>query len=178
MRLAFVLIASTLLLGVADARALPRGDRASAARQITEMPGLQNEVLATINVLRRSQGLRGLRLSRSLSLAAMGHTVSMAKHGFFEHSGWSGAPFWQRLKLSYPPLRRASWSVGENMVWSSPDLSAPQAIELWLKSPPHRRVLLEPSWREIGLGMVHVLGAPGVYHGLDVTILTADFGVR
>jgi uncharacterized protein YkwD len=177
-RLALVLIAATLVLGVADARALPREDRASAAGQIAEMPGLQGEVLATINALRRSKGLGALRLNRSLSLAALGHSVSMAKHGFFEHSGWDAASFGRRLKLRYPPLPHASWEVGENMVWASPGLSAVQTVQLWLNSRPHRQILLAPSWREIGLGSVHVVGAPGVYEGLDVTILTADFGVR
>jgi uncharacterized protein YkwD len=64
------------------------------------------------------------------------------------------------------------------MVWASPQLSAAQAITLWLNSPPHRRNLLAPGWREVGLGAVRAVEAPGVFRGLDVTILTADFGVR
>ena len=64
------------------------------------------------------------------------------------------------------------------MVWASPSLCAAQAIDMWLKSPPHRKNLLTPAWREVGIGGVHALAAPGVYEGLDVTILTADFGVR
>ena len=53
-----------------------------------------------------------------------------------------------------------------------------QLIEMWLNSPPHRENLLNPRWREIGLGGVRALGAPGIYTGYDVTILTADFGYR
>jgi uncharacterized protein YkwD len=68
--------------------------------------------------------------------------------------------------------------VAENLIWSSPVLSADDAIKLWMDSPPHRKNLLTPGWREVGLGAVRALGAPGVYRGLDVTILTADFGVR
>jgi uncharacterized protein YkwD len=49
---------------------------------------------------------------------------------------------------------------------------------MWLDSPPHRKILLTSAWREVGLGAVRALAAPGVYKGLDVTILTADFGVR
>jgi uncharacterized protein YkwD len=64
------------------------------------------------------------------------------------------------------------------MVWASPELSADQAIQVWLNSPPHRKNLLAPAWREVGLGAVRALAAPGVFKGLDVTILTADFGVR
>ena len=64
------------------------------------------------------------------------------------------------------------------MVWQSPDLSAAEAIDIWLNSPPHRKNLLTPSWREVGIGSVRAPAAPGVYEGLDVTIVTADFGVR
>jgi uncharacterized protein YkwD len=179
--LTLLLIASALPASIAEAGALPASDRAPAAasaQQITEARGLQTDALAAINELRRAKGLHELRLNSALSRAALGHSASMAKHGFFGHSGWDGSPFWQRIEPGYRPLPDASWSVGENLVWASPDLSADRAIELWLNSPPHRKNLLMPAWREIGLGGVRALAAPGVYEGLDVTILTADFGAR
>ena len=176
-----LVVATALVLGVAEATALARGDRAptaASAQQVTEARGLQTEVLAAINQLRQEKGLHELRLNKALSLAALGHSVSMAKRGFFGHSGWDGAPFWKRIEPKYRPLPGVHWEVGENLVWASPDLSADRAIGMWLKSPSHRKNLFEPAWREIGLGGVHELAAPGVYQGLDVTILTVDFGVR
>jgi uncharacterized protein YkwD len=133
-------------------------------------------VLTAINDLRRSQGLAPLRLSRALTVAAGEHSMSMAEHGFFDHSSLNGLPFWKRVEAVYPSKGRR-WSVGENLVWASPGLSARRALELWLASPPHRETLLSPAWREIGLGAVHAFAA-GVYNGRAVTILTADFGVR
>ena len=47
-----------------------------------------------------------------------------------------------------------------------------------MASPEHRANILTARWREIGVSAVHVAAAPGVYHGLDVTIVTTDFGVR
>ncbi len=179
--LAVVLVASALAVGAANAGVRPSDDLAPAtasARQTSEVRDLQPQVLVAINELRREQGLRELRLNSALSRAALGHSFSMAKHGFFSHSGWDGSPFWQRIKPNYPPHPTTYWGVGENMLWASPDLSADQAIELWLASSPHRKNLLTPTWREVGLGAVRALSAPGVYEGLDVTILTADFGVR
>ena len=139
---------------------------------------LQAQVLVGINELRREQGLRELKLNGALARAALGHSFAMAKHGFFSHSGWNGSPFWQRIKPNYRPQPTSYWGVGENMLWTSPELSADQAIEMWLESPAHRKNLLTPAWREVGLGAVRALAAPGVYEGLDVTILTADFGTR
>jgi uncharacterized protein YkwD len=75
-------------------------------------------------------------------------------------------------------IRDSSWAAAENLLWSSGALNGARALKMWLASPPHRRTLLDPLWREIGLSAVDEAHAPGVYHGLDVTILTADFGVR
>jgi uncharacterized protein YkwD len=176
-----VLVAAALAAGAADAGVRSSHDGAPAtasAQQISEVQDLQAQVLAAINELRRAQGLRELQLNGALSRAALGHSFSMAKHGYFGHSGWNGSPFWQRIKPNYRPQPTSYWGVGENMLWASPDLSADQAIEMWLASPAHRKNLLTPAWREVGLGAVRALSAPGVYEGLDVTILTADFGVR
>jgi uncharacterized protein YkwD len=68
--------------------------------------------------------------------------------------------------------------VGENLVWASPALDAQHALQLWLASPEHRANLMNPRWREIGVSAVHAASAPGVYHGLPVTIITTDFGAR
>jgi uncharacterized protein YkwD len=173
-----LVVATALALGVATALARDKRAPTASAQQITEMPRLETEVFVMINELRLSKGLGELRLNRALSLFALGHSVSMAEHGFFDHSGWDGSPFSQRIEPQYPPFPHGSWAVGENMVWASPRLSANQAIEMWLKSPHHRKILLARAWREIGLGAVRAFAAPGIYQGLDVTIFTADFSVR
>jgi uncharacterized protein YkwD len=73
---------------------------------------------------------------------------------------------------------RRYWSVGENLLWSSPSVDASGALSMWFNSPEHRKNMLTPRWREIGLSAVHVSAAPGTYGGREVTIVTADFGVR
>ena len=47
-----------------------------------------------------------------------------------------------------------------------------------MNSPEHRANILTPRWREIGISAVHFAAAPGTYKGLEVTIITTDFGVR
>jgi uncharacterized protein YkwD len=70
------------------------------------------------------------------------------------------------------------WSVGENLLWSSPDVDPQRALELWMASPEHRANILTARWREIGISALHVDSAPGTYAGLGVTVITTDFGVR
>ena len=89
---------------------------------------LEPQVFAAINDLRRAQGLAPLRLSRALSLAAGEHSLSMAEHGYFEHSSLDGSPFSRRVVAVYAPGARR-WSVGENLVWASPGLSARQSSQ-------------------------------------------------
>ena len=47
-----------------------------------------------------------------------------------------------------------------------------------MASAPHRANLLRPGWREIGISVVGIAVAPGVYHGQTVMVATADFGAR
>jgi uncharacterized protein YkwD len=158
--------------GTADNQAAP------TSVQISSVASLEHDLLGAINDVRTRRGLTPLRLNRTLTAVAREHSRSMAEHGFFRHASLDGAPFWRRIKPVFRPVPGRTWGAGENIVWQSPDLTAADAIQRWLNSPPHRKNLLTPSWREIGIGGVHALSAPGVYDGLDVTIVTTDFGVR
>ena len=123
-KLVLLLVAAALVAGTADAR--PRVDRVPASSRISGVPALQDQVLSAINDLRRSKGLAELTLNPALSLAAVGHSQSMALHGYFTHEGWNGSSFWTRIKVKYRPQLGNKWGVGENMVWASPELSADQ----------------------------------------------------
>ena len=102
----------------------------------------------------------------------------MAARGYFSHDSANGSSFDKRISRYYPIGGSRYWSVGENLLWSSPDVDGAGAIQMWVNSPEHRKILLSSRWREIGLSAIHVTVAPGAFNGLEVTIVTADFGVR
>ena len=102
----------------------------------------------------------------------------MGTLGFFAHDSRDGSAFWKRVQRFYSPDGYQTWSVGENLLWSSGPLSAAEALRLWMKSPGHRQNILTGRWREIGLSALKVSAAPGVYGGRDVVIITTDFGTR
>ncbi len=139
---------------------------------------LEQDVLANVNLLRRQHGLAVLRLSSQLAAAAYGHSTEMAQRGYFSHNSANGASFDKRISRYYSLGGKRYWSVGENLLWSSPDVNASGALDMWLNSPEHKKILLTARWREIGLAAVHAHSAPGSYGGREVTIVTADFGVR
>jgi uncharacterized protein YkwD len=151
---------------------------ASSQRPATSLSTLEQGVLSDINALRKQHGLAPLRLSASLSAAARQHSGEMAARGYFSHSSANGSSFDRRIARYYPVAGSHYWSVGENLLWSSPDVDAGGALDMWWNSPEHRKNMLTSRWREIGLSAVHVPSAPGTYGGREVTIVTTDFGVR
>jgi uncharacterized protein YkwD len=151
----------------------------SAQRQPSvSLSSLELGVLADINALRTSHHLAALQLSPALTDAARSHSQEMETDGYFAHNSFDGTAFWKRIQRFYPSTSFGFWSVGENLLWSSPGVDAEGALTMWLNSPEHKRNMLDPSWREIGVSAVHEEAAPGVYDGLAVTIVTTDFGVR
>ena len=149
-----------------------------AARATAATSALEADVFADINRIRARHGLGPLRVSARLTAAAAQHSREMARRGYFSHDSADGSEFWKRVERYYGSARYRFWSVGENLLWSSPDVDGARAIDMWMKSPPHRANLLNGRWREVGISAVHVTQARGAYRGLDVTIVTADFGVR
>jgi uncharacterized protein YkwD len=149
--------------------------RRNSERQ-TDLQTLDLGVLVQLNAVRSSHGLVPLKLNATLSAAAAGHSSEMLADGYFAHDSIDGTPFWKRLTAYINAAN--SWSVGENLLWSSPEVDAVEALKLWMASPEHRHNILTARWREIGIAAMHSDSAPGTYGGGPVTVITTDFGVR
>jgi uncharacterized protein YkwD len=149
-----------------------------AAQRSRTQSALQSGILQGLNQLRAAHHLHPLTLSHTLSAASLAHTKEMADRGYFAHDSGDGSPFWKRIQHFYGASGYGYWSVGENLLWSTPEVDSPGAIKLWWNSPEHKKNMLDPRWREIGIAALHVGTAPGVYGDQQVTIVTTDFGVR
>jgi uncharacterized protein YkwD len=161
---------------VGDASNAPR--RAQRAASVQAANPLERQLLRALNGLRARSGLSPLRLSRGLAAAAASHSKSMARYGYFSHSSEDGSLFWERVERFYRrPPGSSLYVVGENLISGGTSLSAEEVMKGWLNSPPHRENLLA-AWTEVGFGAIRAAGAPGIYAGQDVAIVTADFGIR
>ena len=167
-----LLVVALAVIGTLAASAL------ATARSETSLQAMNRQVLQAVNRFRQAHHLQPLRESRGLDSSARQHSLEMGRLGYFGHSSASGAPFWQRIRHYYPARGHSYWSVGENLLWASPSVSTGRAMSMWIASPEHLRNLLSPQWRELGVSAVRVVGAPGFFHGLRVTIITTDFGTR
>jgi len=167
-----------LALAALAATALLADSALATSRSEKNLPTLNHQVLAAVNRFRVAHGLVALRASAGLDRSARQHSLEMGRLGYFAHSSADGTSFWQRIQHYYPANGASYWSVGENLVWRSPSMSARQAMNLWISSPPHLKNLLTPQWRQIGVSGVRVVHAPGVFGGSTAIIITTDFGVR
>jgi uncharacterized protein YkwD len=124
-----------------------------------------------INGVRAQHGLRAVRADGRLRLAARRHADDMAAHDFFAHESPGGATVASRVKhAGYLSGGAREWWLGEALAWGRASAGAPRAIlRGLLKSPPHRAILLDPNFRDLGVGVAH--GAP---RGGDKGALTVD----
>jgi uncharacterized protein YkwD len=158
--------------------AVPAGTSAKSRAQMRSIQSLDAALLLEINAVRAQHRLAPLRRSSELASAAASHSRSMLSQGYFSHDSADGSSFWKRIQGYYPSSGHKLWMVGENLVWASPELGARRAVELWMRSAPHRANLLDPRWRQVGISSVWSAEAPGAYANQPATVVTADFGVR
>jgi uncharacterized protein YkwD len=151
---------------------------AAAAPEAVEQTGLERAVTAKVQTLRHQQGLSSVRYSSELAAGARARARDMARRGYFAHTDASGTPFWIGVMRYYPSRGWRSWKIGENLLWTAPQLDANTVVRRWLNSPPHREILLKAGWRDVGAAAVRVNSAPGVYSRQDVTIVTLELGYR
>jgi uncharacterized protein YkwD len=103
-----------------------------------------------LNAQRAHNGEPPLTQNVLLQNAAELHSLDMGKRKYFEHLDPDGvAPDARIVQAGYPPIL-----VGENLAWGELAQSTPaNIVGLWMKSPGHRANILEPRYREIGIGL-------------------------
>jgi uncharacterized protein YkwD len=132
-------------------------------------------MLCLLNKQRARHGLSPLHTQRRLFEASFRHSAKMAKRNFFAHVEPGGIGLVTRLlRVRYLP--KTGWTVGENIAWGTGRMSTPASIvRAWMHSTGHRANILNPRFREIGLGIHRGVPAPTKVSG---TTVTTDFGDR
>ena len=127
-----------------------------------------------LNRERARHGMRAVRFEPRLQRAAKAHASDMAARHYFSHVSPEGSTLDDRVRQTGYLDRVVRWSIGEAIAWGARRLGTPRAIlRSLLNSPPHRAILLDPSFRDVGVGVAH--GAPAA--GLSAALTFAlDFG--
>lgn len=171
---------SLALLLVILAALAPTASSASTHRSDSQrVQTLETRLAFEINAVRSQRHLRPLVESRALRLAAESHSAEMLDQGFFAHDSPDGTSFGDRLKQFYRMSPTDYWSVGENLAMTGPNEPlARDLVARWMQSPRHRANLLDPRWRELGIGARFAPSAQGAFGGLATWVVTLDLGYR
>lgn len=133
-----------------------------AATRVSYQAGSEQQVLILLNQIRRDHGLSILALSTTLRTAARGHSADMLQNDYFDHN--SPTEGWDARVSRYVQ----SSTIGETIARGGGSTGSPAGIvNQWMRSVPHRRVILNPGLRLVGIGVA--TGTPGA------VMATADF---
>src|SRR5712664_1065952 len=121
--------------------AAPAAQSGKVANRVA-LSSLESGVLSDLNEIRAQHGLQPVKISARLTASATQHSKEMGADGYFEHSSHDGTVFWKRINRWYGQNGYGYWSVGENLLWSSPDVDPAGAMQLWMNSPEHRANIL------------------------------------
>jgi uncharacterized protein YkwD len=152
---------------------------ADASPDATSGAALQAATLCLLNEERAAVGVKPLKAHRKLQKAAVGYSKTMVKEQFFDHVSPEGSTLASRVKQVKYMKGARRWSLGENIAWGTGSRATPAAIvDAWMHSEGHKRNILDPTFKEIGIGIA--TGAP-VATAASMSAgatYTTDFGFR
>lgn len=146
------------------------GPITSTATAKPSLDGRERAIVRAINRQRSKHGLSKLRSSDRLARAADYHSWEMLDADYFAHESRDGGPFDARVRR-FADHR----ALGETLAMLSRcgTSSARRIVRMWMNSPGHRAILLDGTYRRIGVGK-----RAGRLGDDRVCVVTADFGSR
>jgi len=134
----------------ASGPAAAEGTRPQAGR-----PGaVDDRMVAAVNRQRKKAGCSAVRLHAALSRAARKHSAAMARNRRLTHTGADGSSPADRMRAAGYRVG----SAGENVTAGSGTAEA--AVTAWMRSAPHRDILLTCRYTHAGVGRAKGSGGP------------------
>jgi uncharacterized protein YkwD len=107
---------------------------------------MEKKVFELTNEERSKNNVAPLAWDESISAVARAHSIDMNARNFFDHVNPEGLHPSHRMKIGGVIFN--AW--GENIVGTqTPELM----VEWWMHSPPHRKNILDPNFKRIGVGI-------------------------
>lgn len=115
-------------------------------------------VVNLTNSFRAQNNLPPLIMNAQLNASAQGHTTDMALNDYFDHTGLNGSDIGDRIGATG---YRYSY-IGENI---AAGYSTPEAVvNGWINSPGHRANMLNPNYKDIGVGYYFLANDTGNFN--------------
>lgn len=126
-----------------------------------------SEIIRLTNENRAASGLAPVSQNSVLSSAALAKGQDMLAKGYWAHFAPDGTAPWSFFSKFGYKYRYA----GENLARDF--ASADTAVAAWMNSKTHKDNILNPNYKEIGIGVVE-----GNLNGVDTTIVVQFFGAK
>jgi len=136
----------------------------SASAPVSAQGNDVGQILARINALRTQNGLPPLDLNGQLAASAQQHSDDMAATGNISHTGSDGSSIDTRIRASGYGHWRGFGIWGEN-IYGGQLATVDTAWNFWINSQVHRANLLNPRYREVGIGVSQ--SGNGAYYTLN-----------
>jgi len=139
---------------------------------------VRSATFCLINHQRALAGLSALRENSTLDSVAQAKSDDMVARDYFDHTSPDGVTAASRvLNSGYVP-NGSSYSIGENIAFGTETLGTPaQIVQAWMQSPGHRENILDPSYRDTGLGVAPA-APPSYSDGQPGGTYTQEFGAH
>ena len=118
----------------------------ATATATTGQTTVESQVITLVNQQRKAAGCGAVVYNAKLRTAAYNHSLDMATHNFFDHTGSDGSTFVTRVQAA-----GYSAPLGENIAWGW--RTPTDVLNAWMNSAPHKANILNCSARSIGVGM-------------------------
>jgi uncharacterized protein YkwD len=172
---AATLAAALLPTAPAHAAKAPCGDSTAAPRRL-DLHQMRSSVLCLLNRIRRHHHLHPLAYNKALRASASAHSTAMVVHGFFAHGGPGGSMDHRISRAGYLATA-GEFVIGEDIGGGDGLSGSPMAVVLdWMHSRPHRENVLDPLFRDAGVGVARGFPLDGA--GPRAATYTVDFGAR
>lgn len=111
-----------------------------------QTPSFQQQILQLVNAERKKVNAPPLTLNSKLNQAAQNHTNDMVAKRYFSHTSPSGSTMVSRVNAVGYSYR----TIGENI--AAGKASPNDTMIQWMNSAGHRKNILNPSFKELGVG--------------------------
>ena len=150
----------------------PNDDQAPTA---STMDQAATALVCDINLVRAQHGLQTLTSNWRLARAAQGLADDEAANHYVGHVDSRNRTAFDRIGLTGYFTPADDLLLLENVDWGAGDRIAPAAtIDGWMNSTDHRRNLLNPDIRNVGIGIAQ--GTVPQEPGMQGVFYVADFG--
>jgi uncharacterized protein YkwD len=139
---------------------------------------VEHATLCLVDQIRQANHLQTLRSNGQLLGVAASQVSTMVSWNYFADVRPSGQTPLSLVVVTRYPVHAANIAVGQNIAWGTGPYSTPgHIVTEWMRSPPHRAIILTGEYRDAGVAVTPAL--PGVVRaGHSGATYAMEFGVR